>query len=163
MGESPAAPEETEEPAASEKAEDDTEESDTGSSDDNESATEDESADESGTGVRVMQNDNLGEYLADDEGMTLYYFTNDTAGTSNCTGDCLVNWPAFTASGIEAPEGYEDEDFDTITREDTGEEQVTFKGYPLYYFINDTAEGDINGQGLNGAWYAVNNGTEFPE
>lgn len=118
---------------------------------------------ESEQALREMENDAVGEYLADADGKALYYFTNDEPETSNCTDDCLANWPAFTASDWEVPEGYEESDFGTITREDNGEEQVTYKGYPLYYFVNDMVEGDVNGQGFNGAWYIVNDSTEFPE
>ncbi|MDH5372750.1 MAG: hypothetical protein OEX97_07385, partial [Acidimicrobiia bacterium] len=32
---------------------------------------------------------------------------------------------------------------------------VTYNGWPLYYFANDSAPGDINGQGLNDVWYVV--------
>ncbi|TAA72731.1 COG4315 family predicted lipoprotein [Planococcus salinarum] len=136
MGGDPTPPEETEEPAGTEESE---------------------------QVLRVMENDATGEYLADSDGMALYYFTNDEPETSNCADDCLANWPAFTVSDLEVPEGYEESDFDTITRDDTGEEQVTYKGYPLYYFINDTVEGDVNGQGFSGAWYIVNDSTEFAE
>ena len=118
---------------------------------------------ESGQSLMLLENETVGPYLADSEGMTLYYFTNDEANTSNCSGDCLVNWPAFTAQDFEVPEGFDEKDFGTITREDNGEEQVTFKGYPLYYFINDEQQGDVNGEGLNNAWYIVNNETTFPE
>lgn len=113
--------------------------------------------------LQELESEATGQYLADSEGMALYYFTEDEMDTSNCTDDCLMNWPALTAAEVEVPEGYDREDFDTITRDDTGEEQVTFKGYPLYYFINDTAEGDVNGQGVNDVWFTVNNMTEFPE
>ncbi|WP_422123288.1 hypothetical protein DHX103_00295 [Planococcus sp. X10-3] len=154
MGGDPSPPEETEEPAGTEENSTDDDNGETDDSDDNEDSEQ---------ALRVMENDSVGEYLADSEGMTLYYFTNDEPETSNCTDDCLVNWPAFTASEIDEPEGYEDDDFDTITREDNGEEQVTYKGYPLYYFVNDMIEGDVNGQGLNDAWYIVNDTTEFPE
>lgn len=160
MGGDSTPPEETEEPAGTDDNNDD---DDSNGSDDSNNNGENDDNGDSEQALRVMENDSLGEYLADSEGMTLYYFTNDEPETSNCTDDCLVNWPAFTASDIDEPEGYEDDDFGTITREDNGEEQVTYKGYPLYYFVNDMVEGDVNGQGLNGAWYIVNDTTEFPE
>ncbi|RNF40378.1 hypothetical protein [Planococcus salinus] len=122
-----------------------------------------ESSGESAGSLMLLENEEVGSYLADSEGMTLYYFANDEPDMSNCTGDCLVNWPAFTAQDFEVPEGFDENDFGTITREDNGEEQVTFKGYPLYYFINDEEQGDANGEGLNDAWYIVNNDTTFPQ
>jgi predicted lipoprotein with Yx(FWY)xxD motif len=40
----------------------------------------------------------------------------------------------------------------TVTRPD-GEEQVTYNGFPLYYFSGDLAAGDATGEGLNGVWF----------
>jgi predicted lipoprotein with Yx(FWY)xxD motif len=42
----------------------------------------------------------------------------------------------------------------TITRDD-GAMQVTYNGWPLYYFADDTAPGDANGQGLGDVWFLV--------
>ncbi|WP_335695477.1 hypothetical protein [Sporosarcina ureae] len=114
-----------------------------------------------GPALQVLSNDSTGEYLADDEGMTLYYFKKDAEGKSNCTDDCLVNWPLVKASDYEVPDGYDKADFGSITREDNGEEQLTFKGYPLYYFVKDEAQGDVNGEGVKDVWYVVNNETEL--
>jgi predicted lipoprotein with Yx(FWY)xxD motif len=36
-----------------------------------------------------------------------------------------------------------------------GAKQVTFYGWPLYYFASDAAAGDTNGQGLNDVWFVV--------
>ena len=47
------------------------------------------------------------------------------------------------------------EDFGTITRED-GEKQTTFRGYPLYYWVNDNGAGDTTGNGVKGVWFVVN-------
>ena len=36
----------------------------------------------------------LGTFLTDKDGKTLYFFANDTApGQTTCTGDCLASWP----------------------------------------------------------------------
>ncbi|GAA0447964.1 hypothetical protein GCM10008983_27570 [Lentibacillus halophilus] len=124
-----------------------------------ESDTTEETNDEgesSAKSLQLLEDPDAGKYLADEEGMTLYLFTKDEKGTSNCTGGCLENWPAFTAEDVDVPEGYNKDDFDTITREDTGKEQVTYKGYPLYYFKKDKEEGDVNGQGKKDVWYVAN-------
>ncbi|MFC5467597.1 plastocyanin/azurin family copper-binding protein [Cohnella suwonensis] len=96
----------------------------------------------------------LGNYLVDSEGKTLYYFDKDPAGASVCSGDCLKAWPAFHENGIVAPKGLNAADFGEITRND-GTKQTTFKGYPLYYFVQDAKRGDLKGQGLNNVWYVV--------
>ncbi|WP_425423161.1 hypothetical protein [Siminovitchia fordii] len=48
-----------------------------------------------------------------------------------------------------------------MTREDTDAEQVTYKGYPLYYFAKDQNKGDVNGQGVKDVWYLINKDTDF--
>lgn len=56
--------------------------------------------------LQVLKSDEVGKYLADQEGMTLYYFTKDTPGISNCLGKCLEIWPPFYAENIKASEGF---------------------------------------------------------
>jgi len=109
----------------------------------------------------MTQNKNpFGNYLVDSRGMTLYYFTNDVKGggsvqpKSNCSGQCLVNWPAFNANNIIAPSLLKNSDFSTIQRED-GTEQIAYKGWPLYYYIQDKKSGDTLGDGVNGVWFVV--------
>ncbi|EPD51228.1 hypothetical protein HMPREF1210_01825 [Paenisporosarcina sp. HGH0030] len=111
--------------------------------------------------LQLLENEKAGEYLTDPQGMALYYFKKDQAGKSNCSGDCLANWPSFTQEDFAVPEGFDKKDFDTITREDNGEKQVTYKGFPLYYFAKDQQEGDVKGQGVKDVWFVVNSETEF--
>jgi predicted lipoprotein with Yx(FWY)xxD motif len=103
--------------------------------------------------VMISTTQALGNYLVDGNGMTLYWFTKDSAGQSACTGDCLKNWPAFTASSIVVPSALNPADFTTITRPD-GIKQVTYKGYPLYYGV--MKRGDVSGQDIGKAWYVIN-------
>ncbi len=103
----------------------------------------------------VSQTAELGEFLVDQEGMTLYMFTNDTPNTSNCSGDCLVNWPPLVAEGEPmVADGVDQSKLGTTTLAD-GREIVTYDGMPLYYFIGDTNPGDVNGQNVNGVWFVV--------
>ncbi|TQR18047.1 hypothetical protein [Psychrobacillus vulpis] len=114
-----------------------------------------------GPALQVLSNEKVGDYLADDKGMTLYYFKKDEEGKSNCTDDCLANWPIVKAGNYGIPEGYDKNDFGEIIREDNGEKQLTYKGYPLYYFVKDAAKGDVNGEGVKDVWYIINNSTVF--
>ncbi|HEX7498387.1 MAG TPA: hypothetical protein VF344_07990 [Candidatus Limnocylindrales bacterium] len=86
---------------------------------------------------------------AGSNGMTVYTFTSDTAGSgkSACSGGCLTKWPALTVAAGAAPtagDGVTGQ-LGTITRADDGTLQVTYNGLPLYFFQNDKAPGDTNG------------------
>jgi predicted lipoprotein with Yx(FWY)xxD motif len=111
------------------------------------------------TTVLVSETPELGEFLTDAEGMTLYLFTNDEPGVSNCSDDCLANWPAFSAEEpLTLPEGVPGT-LGTITRDD-GTTQVTYNDWPLYYWVGDEAPGDTNGQGVGDVWFVVPPGEE---
>ncbi len=105
--------------------------------------------------AKIMTKDGLGAYMTDAKGMTLYFFTKDSAGKSVCLGDCLEKWPAYAADKVEPQAGLEAKDFTTFKRED-GKPQVLYKGFPLYYFFKDQKPGDTNGQGVNNVWYVIN-------
>jgi predicted lipoprotein with Yx(FWY)xxD motif len=97
----------------------------------------------------------LGKVLADGTGKTLYVFTVDAAGKSNCTGDCASNWPALTSDAVPTlGEGLEADDFSIISRDD-GTKQVAFYGQPLYFFAGDSGPNQTNGQGVGGKWFVV--------
>jgi predicted lipoprotein with Yx(FWY)xxD motif len=96
-----------------------------------------------------------GQILADGEGRTLYLFTPDTAGDSTCYDDCATNWPPLLAEGeITVGAGLDAANFSTTERTDGGM-QVKIGEWPLYYFANDAAAGDTNGQGVGDVWYVV--------
>lgn len=102
--------------------------------------------------IEVASSD-LGEILVDGEGTTLYLFTPDAQGDSTCYDDCEANWPPLT-DGAEAGSGVDAGLLGSTTRTD-GSEQVTYNGWPLYYFAGDVAPGETNGQGINEVWFVV--------
>ena len=53
--------------------------------------------------VQLGSTNDLGSFLVDSQGMTLYLFTKDAPGVSNCSGDCLAKWPALTVPEGETP------------------------------------------------------------
>lgn len=110
--------------------------------------------------IKVQEKGELGKYLTDTEGKTLYWFKNDSPGKSACMGPCAEKWPVYFRETVAPPEGIDAKDFGTISRED-GTKQTTFRGYPLYYWINDKQAGDTTGQGVNNVWFVVNPDT-FP-
>ena len=77
-----------------------------------------------------------GKFMTDDHGRTVYIFSKDTSTTSTCSGACAKEWPHYVEDGS----------------------QVVFHGHPLYFFADDSAAGDMNGQGkddFGGLWTAV--------
>jgi YVTN family beta-propeller protein len=104
--------------------------------------------------LKILESDEVGKYVADQDGMTLYYFTKDDSSVSNCKGQCLEIWPSFHADNISSNKGFDKKDFKTIIRDD-GQKQTTYKGHPLYYYAKDKHAGDINGQGVNNVWYVI--------
>jgi predicted lipoprotein with Yx(FWY)xxD motif len=86
---------------------------------------------------------------------TLYTFSRDTSGMSNCNGACAQNWPPATAHAKAA--GLAKAKLSTIKRAD-GKTQLAYGGKPLYTYVGDTKPGDANGNGLNvygGLWTAA--------
>ncbi len=107
--------------------------------------------------VQVRYDAALGHFLTDDAGMTLYVFSSDEPGVSNCADTCAVNWPpvivadaSLITNPLAIPAG-----FDTTTRAD-GSVQLTYGGWPLYGWVNDAAPGDTTGQGVGGVWWVAN-------
>ncbi len=108
-----------------------------------------------GTVVNLGQNDTLGSFLVDDKDMTLYLFTKDTPNTSNCYDKCATAWPPLLTTGSPvAGDGVNASKFGTTTRTD-GSIQVTYNGWPLYYYAKDKVPGDVVGQDVGGAWYVI--------
>ncbi|RJQ80140.1 MAG: hypothetical protein C4519_10360 [Desulfobacteraceae bacterium] len=104
--------------------------------------------------VKLSMKEGMGSYLTDAKGMTLYWFTKDTQGMSNCNEGCLDKWPIYYNETIAATGGLNSSDFSTITRAD-GKKQTAFRGWPLYYFVMDKAAGDTTGQGVREVWYVI--------
>ena len=103
----------------------------------------------------TQKSTSLGNVLTDQKGRTLYFFTKDVKGTSSCTGGCLDIWPIFTtATTARLDTGLVAGDFATITRAD-GKSQVTYKGWPLYYYASDVAAGDVKGENVGNVWYVA--------
>ena len=101
--------------------------------------------------VKVAKSDQAGSHLTDAKGMTLYVFKKDSPGKSACAGPCVTRWPLYFREKVGASGSLKESDFGTIARED-GQKQTTYKGLPLYYFVDDKAPGDTKGQGFKDVW-----------
>jgi predicted lipoprotein with Yx(FWY)xxD motif len=133
--------------------------------------------------LAVVQAD-FGQYLADGHGRALYLFTADRQGgtetarrtgeplwptlvngergqqaRSACVGECAQAWPPLVGDDVtSADDRVNGDQIGTLDREDDGP-QVTYAGWPLYYFVRDTGVGDVSGQGIEsfgGTWYLIN-------
>ena len=107
-----------------------------------------------GPTVQLGRAGSAGNVLTGPSGLTLYTFTKDAAGVSNCTGPCAVNWPPLLVAqlptrGVAVPGG-----LDTLIRTD-GSRQVTYKGRPLYYWKGDLKPGEASGDGVMNVWNAA--------
>ena len=102
----------------------------------------------------------MGNILATNSGMTVYTFDKDTAGVSNCTDDCLKNWPAVTVSEGDALTAGADVsgEIGSIVRADNKRIQLTYNGMPLYYWKDDKVPGDATGDGVGDVWHVVHAG-----
>lgn len=98
----------------------------------------------------------LGKIIVDGRGRTLYRFTKDSAWPmkSDCVGTCLKTWKPARPVDASRIEGINPELLSTLKRPD-GEKQLSIDCWPLYWFTGDLKPGDVNGQGVNGTWFAV--------
>ncbi len=108
--------------------------------------------------IKTAKADTLGDYLTDANGRALYLFLVDTSKMSNCTDACATTWPPVLVSDAsdlpKIAEGMDQSLLGTVERGD-GTVQLTYNGWPLYYYAGDVATSDVNGQGLNDKWYLV--------
>ena len=89
----------------------------------------------------------LGKILVDTHGRTLYLFEKDEHGKSACYGQCAKFWPPVLTSGKpKAGPGIKASLLGTSKRKD-GKVQVTYKGHPLYTFLEDKAPAQTKGEG----------------
>ncbi|WP_167747143.1 plastocyanin/azurin family copper-binding protein [Cohnella luojiensis] len=107
-----------------------------------------------GQRIDIHKTSDGASYLTDGKGMALYLFTKDMADLSTCQGACLTNWPVFYSEQLVIPEGMDAKDFGAVTRSD-GAKQLTYQGWPLYYFLKDVKAGDVNGEGANSVWFLI--------
>lgn len=108
--------------------------------------------------IHLDSNAVVGTHIVDKDGRSLYFFSNDANGQSNCTGGCLANWPIFYAdSAATFGNGLLASDFNTITTSD-GAKQTTYKGWPLYYYapagVPELA-GETKGEGVFNIWFVA--------
>lgn len=93
----------------------------------------------------------FGTYIVDRTGRAVYILegTRGMSGINRCSGACLGVWPPVygpptVAAGlnpaqVRSVQGY-------------GGAQLSYGGWPLYYYHTDRAPGDTTGQRVTDAW-----------
>lgn len=109
--------------------------------------------------VDVASNAAQGKFIVDGAGMTLYMFVPDKKSDSTCYDNCAKSWPPLlTDTGkVDAKSSDLSASMFGSSKRKDGTTQVTFNGWPLYYFANDKKAGDVNGQGSEffGPWWVM--------
>lgn len=122
------------------------------------SCSENESPQPDGTSEIAMSTaGNFGTILVDGNGVSLYFFANDADGQSACMDGCLNSWPIFYAEDPTFAEGLDPANFSVITHSN-GEQQTTYKGWPLYYYApaadgQPEEAGATGGDGVGQVWF----------
>ncbi len=92
--------------------------------------------------------------LTNNQGMTLYYVTDDTP-TSVCTDSCAWDWPPLVAPGGAVPTSAAPLPGKLGILIDANGRQVTYNGHPLYLFAVDSGPHQTNGEGEEGDWHVA--------
>ena len=100
----------------------------------------------------------LGTFLVGTNGRTLYLFEKDKTKKSTCSDACATAWPPLLTTGKPKAAGKAKASLLGTTKRADGKTQVTYKGHPVYYFVQDKKAGDTKGQGVDGfgaEWYVM--------
>jgi predicted lipoprotein with Yx(FWY)xxD motif len=115
------------------------------------------------TAALTLRSTRYGRVLFDGRGRVLYAFTRDRrGGQSRCYGACAAAWPVYFAkSSLRAGSGVK-QSLIGKTRRRNGRMQVTYNGWPLYYYAHE-GPGEVKCQNVDqfgGLWLVVKpNGT----
>jgi len=110
--------------------------------------------------VKAANRSPYGMVLVSSTGKTLYRYTKDSKHVNRCTTNAVCNkyWPPLVMTGAAKPTaagGASAALLGTITISH-GRRQVTYAGFPLYFFAGDKKAGQLNGQNFLKEWYVVN-------
>lgn len=119
-----------------------------------------------GDPLSIATHPELGAYLVDENGLSLYLFEEDRregergrSVESDCVGDdCLARWPIVGGDPVPtAGDGVDPALIGSFVRPD-GKTQATYGGWPLYTFAEDFVAGDTFGhdfEEFGGEWYLI--------
>ncbi|RNH98193.1 hypothetical protein EEZ25_27525 [Micromonospora aurantiaca] len=91
-------------------------------------------------------------------GRVAYRFEDDDNAPSrvNCQGDCPLTWPPVLVDDDKttALPGVDAGLMGGVTRPD-GHRQLTYNGWPLYWYFQDHTREDAKGEGLGNNWSTI--------
>jgi len=107
--------------------------------------------------VMTAHSSKFGTILVASNGMTLYRYTPDMKHESACTGACATYWPPLLVKAGATPTAGSGATASLLgtTKRSNGAMQVTYAGWPLYFYAGDKKAGQTNGQGFEKSWYVV--------
>lgn len=129
--------------------------------------------------LAVATSDDYGQYLVDGEGRALYVLegSRQQAGqaqqpaqgqqasqpqaqgqTAQCAAECHAEWPPYVTQGAPAAGQGIDAGLISTTATMQNAQQVTYAGWPLFYYSGDRDPGSTSGQELDdswGSWYLL--------
>lgn len=106
--------------------------------------------------VKITDHPIYGQILTDSTGRSLYFQARDVPNTGAVAnlGEVGRFYPPFYAETVDGGNGINISEFGYLSRAD-GQRQTTFRGWPLYYYINDRNPGDAKSQGANNITFLV--------
>ncbi len=93
--------------------------------------------------------------LTNTKGLTLYYFTADSATQSAVSGNLAQIWPPLLFAGSGGPTSSAALSGKLSLLTDASGNQIEYNGHPLYAFSGDNAPGQANGEGISGMWFVA--------
>jgi predicted lipoprotein with Yx(FWY)xxD motif len=99
-----------------------------------------------------------GKILFDGQGRALYAFACDPHGRSVCKGACAKAWPPYIAKRRPGAATSVKSSLLGTTKRANGSLQATYRGRPLYYYVNDTRPGQVTCQNVSsygGLWLVL--------
>jgi predicted lipoprotein with Yx(FWY)xxD motif len=102
--------------------------------------------------VKTRKVSPYGTILTTSSGRSLYVFTEDAKGKSDCSGACATEWPPLIVPKGDSVSGVAG--LGTIKRSD-GSRQAALRGHALYRFAGDSGAGQVKGQGVESDWFVA--------
>lgn len=111
--------------------------------------------------IQLENNSSFGSILVNQNNQTLYFFAGDVTGESNCNGGCAEAWPPVIADAadLNLTSNLNSSYFGNVSTAD-GQKQLTYKGWPLYYFSPESdgvleAPGAVEGDARGNVFYVA--------